>query len=163
MNYALSLEYRDNANKLNRLRIHDEGTDTNKRKGKKRGDDEPFGDADAARTRDLASSLASQLGVVAQPGLGHVQQLEKVLAAAAPLADAIKRSKGQGGGALDLSALPLGFSTGDPLVDSAALVLRSLYIQDLRKLQSTIDETVVGVQEFTANPKTDAKLGKVGR
>jgi len=57
----------------------------------------------------------------------------------------------------------LGFSTSDDVVDHAAKLLRIMYTLDLRKLQSTIDETIVSVQEFTANPRTDSSLGKVGR
>lgn len=33
----------------------------------------------------------------------------------------------------------------------------------MRDLQTSIDEVIVEAQGFTANPKTDAKLGKVGR
>ena len=58
---------------------------------------------------------------------------------------------------------PLGFETGDPALDRAATVLRMLYVKDLRALQSQVDQTLVSVQEFTANPRTDSKLGKVGR
>lgn len=63
----------------------------------------------------------------------------------------------------EMERLPLGFDSGDPVLDYAATVLRLLYVQDLRVLQTFIDETIVQVQEWTANPKTDAKLGKVGR
>lgn len=34
--------------------------------------------------------------------------------------------------------------------------------QSLRQLQTTINETIVGVQQITADPRTDSKLGKVG-
>jgi len=56
--------------------------------------------------------------------------------------------------------LPPGTSKG---VEQAAKVLRLLYIQDLRVLQTQINETIVAVQKITANPKTDTRLGKVGR
>eukprot|EP00696_Hemimastix_kukwesjijk_P011409 gnl/Hemi2/24319_TR8171_c0_g1_i1.p1 gnl/Hemi2/24319_TR8171_c0_g1~~gnl/Hemi2/24319_TR8171_c0_g1_i1.p1 ORF type:complete len:254 (-),score=75.38 gnl/Hemi2/24319_TR8171_c0_g1_i1:112-834(-) len=58
---------------------------------------------------------------------------------------------------------PLGFSTGDAALDKAALVLRLLYIADLRDTQSKINSVIATLQSFTANPKTDARLGKVGR
>ncbi|KAK9805942.1 hypothetical protein WJX73_007158 [Symbiochloris irregularis] len=64
---------------------------------------------------------------------------------------------------LDADAFPLGFSTGDPGVDLAGTILRMLFIKDLRQLQTVIDETMVQVQEFTANPRTDSTLGRVGR
>lgn len=42
-------------------------------------------------------------------------------------------------------------------------MLRILYIQDLRDLQTRANELIVAVQNVTANPKTDTKLGKVGK
>ena len=58
---------------------------------------------------------------------------------------------------------PLGFSTGDAKLDEACKVLRLLHIADLRTLQTRINELVSDVQDLTANPRTNAKLGKVGR
>lgn len=63
----------------------------------------------------------------------------------------------------DVSAFPAGLSTGDALLDSATAVLRMLYVADLRELQDAVTDIIVTVQEFTANPKTDASLGAVGR
>lgn len=57
----------------------------------------------------------------------------------------------------------MGFSSGDPALDEAAKILRLLYISDLRNLQTRINEAIVRVQAVTANPKTDTRLGKVGR
>lgn len=73
----------------------------------------------------------------------------------------------------ELEAIPLGFTTGgesdrlhllhfgssplcfiDKSVDKAATVLRLLYIQNLRELQTLVNEVLVVVQEFTANPQT---------
>ena len=62
-----------------------------------------------------------------------------------------------------LDAQPLGFTTGDPLVDRGARALRWLYVRDLALLQRKVDDAIVGVQDRTANPRTDAALGKVGR
>ncbi|XP_014485603.1 PREDICTED: UPF0568 protein C14orf166 homolog [Dinoponera quadriceps] len=56
-----------------------------------------------------------------------------------------------------------GFNMGDIMLDNAARGLSLLYIQDLRNLQTKINETIVAVQNITANPKTDTKLGKVGK
>ncbi|EFN82210.1 RNA transcription, translation and transport factor protein [Harpegnathos saltator] len=56
-----------------------------------------------------------------------------------------------------------GFNMGDKMLDNAARGLSLLYIQDLRNLQTKINETIVAVQNITANPKTDTKLGKVGK
>ena len=57
----------------------------------------------------------------------------------------------------------LGFDTGDDDVNEAAKILRLLHIQDLRRLQTMINECIVAIQSITANPKTDTRLGKVGR
>lgn len=61
-----------------------------------------------------------------------------------------------------LDALPLGFSTGDKMVDRAAMVIRLLYLADLRDLQSAVNHAMAAAQQHTANPVTDARLGKVG-
>ncbi|KAJ0179187.1 hypothetical protein K1T71_004899 [Dendrolimus kikuchii] len=42
-------------------------------------------------------------------------------------------------------------------------VLKLLFVQDLRNLQTKINEALVAVQNVTADPRTDTKLGKVGR
>jgi RLL motif containing protein 1 len=63
----------------------------------------------------------------------------------------------------DLATFPLGFGTGDEVVDRAAAILRMLYVTDLRELQDAVNDVLVTVQEFTANPKTDSSLGVVGR
>ncbi|KAI8439975.1 hypothetical protein MSG28_001425 [Choristoneura fumiferana] len=42
-------------------------------------------------------------------------------------------------------------------------VLKLLFIQDLRELQTKINEALVAVQKVTADPRTDTKLGRVGR
>lgn len=51
----------------------------------------------------------------------------------------------------------------DTSLDYPVRILRLLQIQSLRELQTRINETIVAVQNLTANPKTDTKLGKVGR
>lgn len=62
-----------------------------------------------------------------------------------------------------ITAKECGFDLGDPALDEAAKVLRLLHIQELRDLQTRINELIVAVQAITANPKTDQSLGKVGR
>lgn len=42
-------------------------------------------------------------------------------------------------------------------------VLKLLFIQDLRELQTKINEALVAVQTVTADPRTDTKLGRVGK
>lgn len=51
----------------------------------------------------------------------------------------------------------------DPMLNRASNVLRLLYINDLRELQTQVNQILVQVQSITANPKTDTALGKVGR
>lgn len=63
----------------------------------------------------------------------------------------------------NISARECGFDLGDPVLSEAAKVLRLLHIQELRQLQTNINELIVAVQAITANPKTDQSLGQVGR
>ncbi|KAK4885228.1 hypothetical protein RN001_001499 [Aquatica leii] len=56
-----------------------------------------------------------------------------------------------------------GYDLGDLVLNKAAKILRLLYIQNLRDLQTKSNELIVSVQSITANPKTDTKLGKVGK
>ncbi|XP_028178999.1 RNA transcription, translation and transport factor protein [Ostrinia furnacalis] len=57
----------------------------------------------------------------------------------------------------------------DPLKTEANMIQRPsdvltlLFVQDLRDLQTKINEALVAVQNVTADPRTDTKLGKVGR
>ena len=60
------------------------------------------------------------------------------------------------------SPLELGFSTNSRGSNCGAKVLRMLYVEDLRTLQNEVNALLVSIQEFTADPRTDSKLGKVG-
>ena len=65
---------------------------------------------------------------------------------------------------LSEGTFPLGFSTGgSDAMESASRVLRMLHVRELRRLQDEVNRSIVALQEFTANPKTDATLGRVGR
>jgi len=71
--------------------------------------------------------------------------------------------KEQGSGVdFSIEQMSLGFDTNDMIVNEAAKILRLLYIQDLRTLQTKINETIVSVQSLVADPRTDSKLGKIG-
>ncbi|KAK4469556.1 hypothetical protein MN116_007097 [Schistosoma mekongi] len=63
---------------------------------------------------------------------------------------------------LKLDDVCLGFSVSDPVVKAAAVALRLLNIDRLRKLQNQANAGIVHVQKLTADPKTDERLGKVG-
>uniref|UniRef100_U3J8V3 RNA transcription, translation and transport factor protein n=1 Tax=Anas platyrhynchos platyrhynchos TaxID=8840 RepID=U3J8V3_ANAPP len=49
------------------------------------------------------------------------------------------------------------------VINEAAQILRLLHIEELRELQTKINEAIVAVQAIIADPKTDHRLGKVGR
>ncbi|GFV47057.1 RNA transcription, translation and transport factor protein [Trichonephila clavipes] len=74
-----------------------------------------------------------------------------------------QNAKKKGTGQQSALEMPLGFETTDPVFDKAAKILRLCFIHDLRDLQTKINEIIVSVQNITANPKTDTRLGKVGR
>eukprot|EP00598_Pedospumella_elongata_P016963 CAMPEP_0184990128 /NCGR_PEP_ID=MMETSP1098-20130426/31087_1 /TAXON_ID=89044 /ORGANISM="Spumella elongata, Strain CCAP 955/1" /LENGTH=233 /DNA_ID=CAMNT_0027515263 /DNA_START=30 /DNA_END=731 /DNA_ORIENTATION=- len=61
-----------------------------------------------------------------------------------------------------LENFPLGFDTQDKIVNQVALVMKMLYLSDLRDLQNEVNSLLVLVQEYTANPRLNAALGKVG-
>jgi len=64
---------------------------------------------------------------------------------------------------LDLDRLPTGLSIDDPEVKRAAAVLRLLHGLELQQLQVNINHVINELQSLTADPKTDARLGRVGR
>ena len=51
----------------------------------------------------------------------------------------------------------------DPVLKEAVKILRLIHLHNLRELQSDINAAIETVQAATANPKTDTRLGKVGR
>lgn len=64
---------------------------------------------------------------------------------------------------LDGATFPLGFDTGHAVLNKAATILRMLYVADLRELQDAVTDIIITVQEYVADPRTDASLGQVGR
>ena len=60
------------------------------------------------------------------------------------------------------SGIELGTSASGGPLEAAVNVLRVLHVNDLRVLQSAVDALLVQMQEYTSNPKTDSKLGRVG-
>ena len=63
----------------------------------------------------------------------------------------------------NLSKITAGFDTGDKILNNVGRILRLLHLQNFRSFQTMINQTIVSVQELTANPKTDQRLGQVGR
>merc|ERR1712070_796892 len=68
-----------------------------------------------------------------------------------------------GGEVLDLDQLPIGLQIDDLEVRRAAAVLRLLHGIELQQLQVNINSVINELQALTADPKTDARLGRVGR
>ena len=64
---------------------------------------------------------------------------------------------------IPLDKTELGFEAGDYILNEAAKIVRLLHVKELRDLQSKINSAIVAVQAITADPKTDSRLGKVGR
>ena len=67
---------------------------------------------------------------------------------------------------LDLDQHALGVSSDmrhQPGLGKALKILRLMHLKELRSLQDDINDTIESVQALTANPKTDTRLGKVGR
>ncbi|XP_029300846.1 RNA transcription, translation and transport factor protein [Cottoperca gobio] len=74
-----------------------------------------------------------------------------------------KASNNREGAPVALDKHVLGFDTGDAILNEAAQILRLLHIEELRELQTKINEAIVAVQAIIADPRTDYRLGKVGR
>ncbi|KAK8401373.1 hypothetical protein O3P69_002855 [Scylla paramamosain] len=115
--------------------------------------------------RDGVNRLASQLGVTQHPDhLVTLKAISKLITSR--LSAEAMQNPGEvihQGKAFPIFEADLGFETGDPVLNNAGKALRLMYIHDLRNLQTRINESIVAVQTITANPKTDTKLGKVGR
>lgn len=75
----------------------------------------------------------------------------------------IEALKTNNDGGIPLDAFPLGFDTGDIDVNQTATVLKMLYLSDFREMQNDLNSLLLLGQEYTANPRTNTKLGKVGR
>ena len=51
-----------------------------------------------------------------------------------------------------LELLPLGFDTGDVIVNQLSKILKMLYLFDFRELQDDVNNLIILGQEYTANP-----------
>ncbi|XP_068231731.1 RNA transcription, translation and transport factor protein [Palaemon carinicauda] len=122
-------------------------------------------DFQSAEFRDGVNNLAKQLNIT--PHADHLVTLKAVskLIRTRLSAEALQ-NPGEfvhQGKPYPIFEADLGFDTGDYVLNNAGKALRLMYIHDLRELQTRINECIVSVQNITANPKTDTKLGKVGR
>mmetsp|Transcript_4752 Transcript_4752/g.7079 ORF Transcript_4752/g.7079 Transcript_4752/m.7079 type:complete len:215 (-) Transcript_4752:799-1443(-) len=64
---------------------------------------------------------------------------------------------------LDLSDFPLGFDSNDKLVNQISLVYKFLHLSGFREMQNDVNSIIELAQAYTANPKLNTSLGKVGR
>jgi len=70
--------------------------------------------------------------------------------------------KGKGTVDLDMAQIPIAVEVDDPEVKKAAGMLRLLHNIEMGQLQVNVNQVLNELQQLTANPKTDARLGRVG-
>lgn len=130
--------------------------------------------ADAATVAAGVSKLCKALGVEEADGATPQSELlercvtqirHRILPAIrAAEADGGTTTPLAGGVALsDLRGMSSGVLSGNERVDAAVQVLRLLYLDALRGAQDTANGILEAVQAFTADPRTDTSLGRVGR
>merc|ERR1719234_1032493 len=106
--------------------------------------------------------LADKLQIVRHPDhLTRLSALSRLVSERLGASSSYTRPQGEPVSVVDNDKL--GLDTVDKDVSEAARILRLLHIKDLRSLQTSINETIVTIQSMTANPRTDTRLGKVGR
>lgn len=167
LSYAISLEYQDQTGKFNAA------ASQNRQKpalSKSQQEQHVYTDIDDPQTSEAIQHLLKQLQLVDTDAPMESLQAARNMVSdqLLPALENTQLSKAAREAAtqlshLDVDKFPLGFTTGDKKTDVAATILRMLYIKDLRGLQTIVDETLVNVQNYTANPKTDAALGRIGR
>lgn len=114
-------------------------------------------------------SLRSLLGIAAYPDPDVVLKAscKFIVSNLSDEAIAEANKKNKAGAAqpmvMQLSRFDMGMlSSKDGGVDAAVRALRLNHLENLREVQTEINEAIVAVQELTADPKTDKRLGKVG-
>eukprot|EP01112_Ceratiomyxa_fruticulosa_P015926 TRINITY_DN476_c0_g1_i2.p1 TRINITY_DN476_c0_g1~~TRINITY_DN476_c0_g1_i2.p1 ORF type:complete len:263 (-),score=57.05 TRINITY_DN476_c0_g1_i2:63-851(-) len=175
LSYAIGLEYSDNASQINESaqKYLDE------KKVESHAMDISSTNLDDPEFQKSLSALASTLNLPPHDNpsvlLSAVVNLLQRKFSPLALQEAQKsyeQEKGESSGSknnnnnisqLDTSDFPLGFDTNDDILNKAATVLRLLYIADMRELQTKINDLIVIAQFFTANPKTNTRIGKLGR
>uniref|UniRef100_A0A182P5N2 RNA transcription, translation and transport factor protein n=1 Tax=Anopheles epiroticus TaxID=199890 RepID=A0A182P5N2_9DIPT len=164
--YAIRLEYTDNAEQYRPLtgarKLQQESKKTNAPEVQSSNPFDSF-DFTSADFEEGSWKLAERLGISYHPDhLVSLQAAAKVIKGAYNK-EALKEPPPIAGQA----SFPIAQGSGmglekDQDLEQCARILRLLQIQNLRTLQTTINETIVSVQNVTADPRTDTKLGKVG-
>jgi hypothetical protein len=125
-----------------------------------------FEDLDAPETIAAFQKLCHTLDVENQSGEMSVEALKACVSRLEDdMLPIVQHAQSDALGILDdpkalEEAIPIGFTTGDEVVDKAVRVLRVLYAKDFRRLQNAIDDAIVKQQEITANPRTETARGK---
>lgn len=121
------------------------------------------GGAEKQRLGHLVPALNKLLECFALPKLSDQAADTDTVAALRCIHTRVLPPAQSGGAALDLDSLPVGMDIPDPEVKRAAAVLRLLHGIELQQLQVNINHVINELQQLTADPKTDARLGRVGR
>lgn len=165
LGYAVRLEYGDEAEKYKNVTPEQFQQKKTMAMGKSSNPLDAL-DFDDAEFKAGVTSLSMLLQV--PPHHDHLEQLKaccillKEKYSTEALEDALKVTSKKDEH-IPLDKTELGFEAGDYIMTDAAKVLRLLHLRDLRDLQTQINTAIVAVQAITANPKTDSRLGKVGR
>ncbi|XP_022692892.1 UPF0568 protein C14orf166 homolog isoform X2 [Varroa jacobsoni] len=158
LGHAVRLEYADDVTK------YSENSAENVQQRWKHDDENPLDKLNycSAEFKEGVNKLADLLNIQAHPTDARITFRAVSKYAEKYLLNAQKGPKKEGE-PTPLHNVDLGFDLKDNGANQAARVLRLLFIQDIRELQTRINEAIVAVQKITANPKTDTSLGKVGR
>eukprot|EP00929_Paragymnodinium_shiwhaense_P013362 TRINITY_DN121223_c0_g1_i1.p1 TRINITY_DN121223_c0_g1~~TRINITY_DN121223_c0_g1_i1.p1 ORF type:complete len:277 (-),score=105.88 TRINITY_DN121223_c0_g1_i1:81-911(-) len=122
------------------------------------------GDKPAQKLQDLVEPLNRLLGSFSLPKLPDDAADTDTIAALQCIHVRVCPPKAkESGTTLDLDSLPVGLDIADPEVKRAACVLRLLHGNELQNLQVHINQVLNELQQLTAEPNIDARLGRVGR
>ncbi len=162
LGYAVRLEYGDNTDKY-RNAASSVSAKADSKKSSNPLDNLDFNDADF---KAGVVSLAQFLQI--PPHDDHLVVLKAIclLVREKFSKEALERVQKEGikkFESIPLEKIETGFETPDYISAEAAKILRLLHVRELRELQDSINQAIVAVQSLTANPKTDTKLGKIGR
>ncbi|XP_063685833.1 RNA transcription, translation and transport factor protein-like [Bolinopsis microptera] len=150
LNYAIRLEYSDKKDNINeraaKLRITED-------------EDCAALDVNSVQFKNSVNMLRDFLRIPPHHDYLQVLKACRILIEKRLSPGAVKRT----GDKMTLGSAEIGFDLGEKSSNEAGKALRLLHIEDLRLLQTQINEAIVAAQSQTADPKTDTTLGKVGR